>query len=538
MSTNQIFDLSEIERINKLNTIQKSIESEIYVMNTLNEKMNLNLKRVSAIPGSMDLYDEITKVRVEVKMKALEKKYVMDEKFKRDMLLNKNENMYIYVNLLHNGVSFQHDNILFIYNDFNECFLKHVMVDLKLRISPSKYKRNLFVDNSFQNNEIDEIIKHLNSAIDILKSKNKNDNQNVCDEDDEEIEIENKNIIDMNEDDDCEIIMNEYSKRVAYNNKIDIETYKTVMDYIVQFPFDEKKYIHQKIIEEYIVNNVQRFVNREIGKMTMKTELKLKTFTKGSDELENHNKLMNYYFIDKKDNITSKRYLELRVPNIKLKRVIVKEINDVIEKRNEYVKYINTQELEPIEMKKITERGGIPILKLGYITILRIFKTWVISNPGVSIQSSDNYTVNGNVKINLKSLLYEINTNPYYYGLKEKINEIYNSNDFYSIKSEETIINDLCEIIIDSTKNKINFSNVNIHTYYGKTINLHSLLYKCKMESECQRKPLFIIVGDKLSVIKEKIKPYIYEIQKYNLSIKKYNDSKSEDSLKNILYFV
>ena len=58
------------------------------------------------------------------------------------------------------------------------------------------------------------------------------------------------------------------------------------------------------------------------------------------------------------------------------------------------------------------------------------------------------------------------------------------------------------------------------------------------MESECQRKPLFRIVGDKLSVIKEKIKPYIYEIQKYNLSIKKYNDSKSEDSLKNILYFV
>ena len=133
-------------------------------------------------------------------------------------------------------------------------------------------------------------------------------------------------------------------------------------------------------------------------------------------------------------------------------------------------KYINIQELEPIEMKKITERGGIPILKLGYITILRVFKTWVISNPGVSIQSSDNYIVNGNVKINLKSLLYEINTNPYYYGLKEKINEIYNSNDFYSIKSEKTIINDLCEIIIDSTKNKINFSNVNIHTYYGKTI--------------------------------------------------------------------
>ena len=112
-----VFDREDIEYLRNIEkALEKGKYAENLVLRVFQYEFLKHLKSVSSIKGSMDLYDPVMKVRIEVKAYANDTRWSDNEKFINDITYNETDNAYIYINLLSENLKSRINGNVFIIN--------------------------------------------------------------------------------------------------------------------------------------------------------------------------------------------------------------------------------------------------------------------------------------------------------------------------------------------------------------------------------------------------------------------------------------
>ena len=115
-----VFDREDIEKLRNITLPhEKGKYSEEMVLRKFKNNFLPNLRSISSHKGCMDLYDDVSNVRIEVKALIHDAILSDNEKFIRDITENSNDTAYIYINLLCKNLKTRITGNIFIINGYN-----------------------------------------------------------------------------------------------------------------------------------------------------------------------------------------------------------------------------------------------------------------------------------------------------------------------------------------------------------------------------------------------------------------------------------
>lgn len=529
--------------------------AEFYVIDKLNEFLDINLVDCSSEPNAMDAYDKRLKIRLEVKSNNKEKKNAIDNKFIRDISLHPEDNIWIYVNL--NGDSdtiFYHSAYLFYgktcqLRDME--ILKNTIENLK---NPFKFKRSFGVKNSLldlryispqgwyevltkQEREIKKFKEQMKEVVE----SNKNEKGEIIEEEISEI-INSEDIFNEDDKEETKIIENSASSTEnnsetnPYNSNFVHEKVKEIL----KNKFEEYKFDHTKrcLVEEYIINNYKRFIDQEISLTVMGNDMGLSVRGKQANSFK---EVLNEFhgkspvdgiplFVEGRNSQTKTRIIKFSQQITNLLQPFAKSLVNhgriVRENNEEVVKKLDVDwdKIETIEIRS-TETGArqINLETFDIMKIYQMFKSFVENNKDIKTLTPSNSNIHFpsfRIITNLYRLYQSLLTNKYIHvrnDVEKYLND--NSIDIAFYVRMDFVVDDIFNIIMKAVEKRIEFKDVNYYTDKSRSGNLFTTLYEMSFDRDGEKIIVNALIND-LDKLKEKLIPHLKTILPLKLHIR------------------
>ena len=478
-----MFEASRIEAISAISdNVTKGAAAADYVRKILNYALGIELIDVSSDPASADLYDSVNRIRVEVKCKSSEMKHSLDEKFCHDIRYNKEDKLFIYVNLQLDKLSFRTNHIAFVYgmNPNVGLFLQELKAGIDFERESMKYKRSGAIGNTITaiEDELDKVSIDVPDPSDLVEEISVLESECSSKSSHERKPIEQHQIP----------ISARYLERVPFPKMgITREHYDELMDYIIRIPLsdDETTRQRQQSIESSIVSHFEDILSWKIG---------LTDFRRGHTvlsidaiPLNEFEELLALYDIHHNHGGCRKlRFKKWFTMNNKKASIPERQLKASTVSQQDAILEIDLDELADIELVESTEKGTSALQTIGYENILRIFKKYAAMKNSAIPTKEDVYSVAelNNTVVDVRACYGSIRQNPQYYGLKHFIDILIPmvvDENIIAQTPNETDVEFIVRLIHLAAIQHRHFSDINASLRSSRVpFNLHTTLQKSR----------------------------------------------------------